>query len=85
MSVLLTIAFIASVAMWATTVYGRLVRLRAHVTQAWKLLEADQTNTATQDVYNTRVTAYNSALEAFPAYLLAPLTGLAPARRFTAQ
>ena len=82
MSVIITIAFIAIVAMWATIVYGRLVRLRAQVTQAWKLLEVDQTKTAAQNVYNTRVTAYNDALDAFPASLIAPLTGLKPARRF---
>ncbi len=82
MSVLVTVAFIVIVAMWATAVYSRLVRLRALVTKAWKLLESDQAKVAAQNVYNAHVETYNAALDLFPAYLLAPLTGLKPARRF---
>ena len=82
MSVIATVAFIVIVAMWATAVYSRLVRLRALVTNAWKLLEADQAKAAAQNVYNAHVDKYNAALDAFPAYLIAPLTGLNPARRF---
>ena len=82
MNVLITIAFIAIVAMGALAVHTRLVRLRTQVTRAWKLLEADQTKTAAQNVYNAHVASYNAALDTFPAYLIAPLTGLRPARRF---
>ena len=82
MSVIATVAFIVIVAMWATAVYSRLVRLRALVTTAWKFLEADQTKAPAQNVYNAHVDKYNAALDAFPAYLIAPLTGLKPARRF---
>ena len=82
MSVIATVALIVIVAMWATAVYSRLVRLRALVTRAWKLLEADQAKAAAQNVYNAHVDKYNAALDAFPAYLIAPLTGLKPARRF---
>ena len=82
MNVIATVAFIVIVAMWATAVYSRLVRLRALVTKAWKLLEADQAKAAAQSVYNAHVDKYNAALSAFPAYVIAPLTGLRPARRF---
>ena len=82
MSVIATAAFIVIVAMWVTAVYSRLVRLRALVTKAWKLLEADQAKAAAQNVYNAHVEKYNAALDAFPAYLIAPMAGLAPARRF---
>lgn len=82
MNVLFTIGFIAAVAMWTLAVYRRLVRLRTSVTQAWKLLQADQAKVAAQHVYNTHVDQYNAALESFPASLIAPLTGLKPARRF---
>jgi hypothetical protein len=81
-SVLVTVAFIVIVAMWAITIYSRLVRLRTLVTNAWKLLAVDQTKVAAQNVYNAHVDKYNTALEAFPAYLIAPLSGLSPARRF---
>ena len=50
--------------------------------KAWKLLEADQTKVAAQTVYNAHVDKYNGALGAFPAYLIAPVSGLKPARRF---
>ena len=82
MNVLITVAFIAAMAMWAIAVYSRLVRLRALVTKAWKLLAADQAKVAAQNVYNAHVDKYNGALDAFPAYLIAPLSGLKPARRF---
>lgn len=49
---------------------------------AWKRLEADQSNAAIKSVYNNHVASYNAALESFPAYLVAPLAGLQPARHF---
>lgn len=82
MQVLLTIVLIAAAAAWAAAVYRRLVYLRAQVTLAWKKLEADQSNEAVKTVYNKHVTLYNDALESFPAYLIAPLSGLKPANHF---
>ena len=82
MNVLFTVAVIAAVAAWALIVYRRLAALRTQVALAWKRLEADQANEAIKTVYNKHVTSYNNALEAFPAYLVAPLAGLKPARRF---
>ena len=82
MNVIVTIVFIAGVAMWAAAVYTRLARLRRQVTEAWKLLQADQTKTAAQNVYNARVRSYNDALDKFPAYLIAPLAGLKPANPY---
>jgi hypothetical protein len=81
-SVLFTLAVLAAAGAWAQTVYRRLVALREQVTLAWKRLEADQSNEAVKTVYNKHVALYNSALEAFPAYLIAPMTGLKKARPF---
>ena len=67
MNVLVTIVLIAGVAMWAAAVYARLVRLRQQVADAWKLLQADQSKTAAQNVYNARVQSYNAALDKFNA------------------
>ena len=82
MNVLFTVAVLAAVAAWALTVYRRLAALRHQVKLAWKRLEVEQTNEAIKTVYNKHVTIYNNALEAFPAYLIAPLAGLKPARPF---
>ena len=73
---------LGAAAMWALAVYRRLVGMREQVKLAWKRLEADQANEAIKTVYNKHVTLYNQALEAFPAYLIAPLAGLTPARHF---
>ncbi len=82
MQVLLTIVLIAGAGAWALTVYRRLLALREQVRLAWKRLEPDQSNDAIKSVYNKHVTLYNTALESFPAYLIAPLTGLKPANHF---
>ena len=63
-------------------VYRRLVQLREQVKLAWRRLEADQSNDAIKTVYNKHVASYNAALEAFPANLIAPVSGLKPARRY---
>jgi hypothetical protein len=81
-NVIITVVFIAAVAMWAAAVYARLTRLRQQVADAWKLLQADQTKTAAQNVYNARVHAYNAALDTFPAYFIAPLAGFKPANQY---
>lgn len=85
MQVLLTVGLIVVFAAWGTAVYSRLVRLRALVKDAWKLLDADQTKVAAQHVYNAHVEQYNAALDKFPAYWIAPLTGLKPARVFKSE
>jgi hypothetical protein len=81
-SVLFTLGILAAAAAWALAVYRRLLALRAQVKLAWKRLEAEQSNEAVKNVYNKHVKMYNDALESFPAYLIAPLAGLKPARPF---
>ena len=82
MSVLFTLAVLAVAVpgLWRLIVVS--LRLREQVKLAWKKLEADQSNEAIKSVYNKHVTMYNDALESFPAYLIAPLAGLKPARPF---
>jgi hypothetical protein len=63
-------------------VYRRLLALREQVKLAWKRLDADQSSEAVKTVYNKHVAIYNDALASFPAYLIAPLVGLKPARPF---
>ena len=82
MSVLVTVVAIAAAATWLLAVYRRLVQLREQVKLAWRRLEADQSNDAIKTVYNKHVASYNAALEAFPANLIAPVSGLKPARRY---
>jgi len=80
--VLLTIVLIAAAAAWVLAVQRKLTQMRDQVKAAWKLLEADQSNAAVKAVYNKHVASYNAALDSFPAYLVAPLVGLKPARPF---
>ena len=82
MNVLVTVVVLAAAGMWALAVYRRLAVLRSQVKLAWQRLEADLSNEAIKNVYNKHVTNYNEALEAFPAYLIAPLAGLKPARHY---
>ena len=82
MQVLLTIILLAAAAAWVIAVQQRLERLRRDVKAAWKILEANQANDAARVVYNKHVAAYNTALEAFPANIVAPLIGIKPARPF---
>ena len=83
MSVLFTLAVLADRRCVGSG--GRIsasLALREQVKLAWKTLEADQSNEAIKSVYNKHVTLYNDALESFPAYLIAPMAGLKPARPF---
>ena len=82
MNVLVTVVLLGAAGMWALAVYRRLAGLREQVKLAWEKLEADQSNAAIKSVYNKHVSRYNQALESFPAYLIAPLAGLKPARHF---
>ena len=82
MSVLFTLVVLAAVGMWGLAVFRRLARQRDQIKVVWKRLEAEQENEAIRTVYNNHVTSYNAALESFPAYLIAPLAGLKPARHF---
>ena len=82
MNVLFTLVVFAAAGAWALIVVRRLAALREQVKLAWQRLETDQSNAAVRSVYNKHVALYNDALGAFPAYLIAPLTGLKPARSF---
>jgi hypothetical protein len=80
--VALTVGLIGVLAGWAFTVIRRLGLMREEVKLAWQRLEADRDNEAVKNVYNKHVSAYNSALEGFPANIIAPLAGMKPARHF---
>jgi hypothetical protein len=80
--VILTIILIGIAAAWLVAVQQRLHKLRSDVKAAWKILEPDQSNEAVRTVYNKHVAAYNSALEVFPANVLAPIIGFKQARPF---
>ena len=82
MNVVFTIVVVAAIAVWALAVYNRLLRLRERVKEAWRHLEADQTNESAKVVYNRSVDAYNRTLEGFPANLVAMTAGFNPAQRF---
>ena len=82
MNVLFTLAVLAVAGAWAVMVYRRLLSLRTQVKLAWSRLEADRTNEAVKTVYNKHVTTYNTALEGFPANIVAMLASLKPARHF---
>ena len=82
MNVLFTVGVVAAVLLWAFAVLRWLDRLREEVKLVWKKLEGDQSNDAIKSVYNKHVAKYNDALDSFPAYLIAPLAGYKPAKRF---
>ena len=82
MNVLFTIGVIAAVLLWTFAVVRRLDRMRQEVKLAWQKLESDQSNEAIKTVYNKHVAQYNAALDAFPAYLVGPIAGFKPAKRF---
>ena len=82
MNVVVTIVAFAAIAVWAFAVYNRLLRLRDRVKEAWRHLEADQANESAKTVYNRCVQAYNTALDGFPANMIAMAAGFKPARSF---
>ena len=82
MNVVFTIVVFAAVAVWAFAVYSRLLRLRDRVKEAWRHLEADRANESAKTVYNRSVEMYNTALDGFPASLIALAAGFKPAQRF---
>jgi hypothetical protein len=81
-NVVVTIVVFAAIAVWAFAVYNRLLRLRDRVKEAWRHLEADQANESAKTVYNRCVQAYNTALDGFPANMIAMAAGFKPARSF---
>jgi len=81
-NVLFTIGVIAAVLLWTFAVVRRLDRMRQEVKLAWQKLESDQSNEVIKTVYNKHVAQYNAALDAFPAYLVGPIAGFKPAKRF---
>ena len=89
MSVIFTLFVLAVGAFWGMVVLTRLGRLRGLVTRAWKLLDAQlkeggeaATTESTKKVYNEAVAAYNSALQAFPANIIAGMAGFHAAKPF---
>ena len=68
--------------MWAFAVYSKLLRLRDRVKDAWRHLENDQANESAKTVYNRCVQQYNTALDGFPANVIAMAAGFKPARAF---
>ena len=82
MNVFFTIVVLGVAALWIMTVLRRLARLRDEIKMVWQRLQADQSNEAVKVVYNKHVVKYNDALDSFPAYLVGPLFGFKPARRF---
>ena len=86
---LFTLVVLAVGALWGVAVYTRLIRLRGRVNDAWKLLDAQlkeggeaATTEAARKVYNDAVVAYNTALQAFPANIIAGMSGFHAARPF---
>ena len=82
MNVAFTIVVFAGVAVWGFAIYNRLLRLRDRVKEAWRLLEADQSNDSAKAVYNRAVKTYNDALEGFPANVVGFAAGFKPAKHF---
>ena len=82
MNVVFTLVVFAAVAVWAFAVYNRLLRLRDRVKEAWRHLEADRANESARTVYNRSVETYNTALDGFPANVIAMAAGFKPAQRF---
>jgi hypothetical protein len=89
LNVLFTLVVLAVAGLWGVAVYARLVRLRGRVNEAWKLLDTHlkaggeaATAEAARKVYNDAVVSYNSALQAFPANLIAGISGYHSARPF---
>lgn len=89
MSVLVTLVVLGAAAMWGIAVYTRLINLRGRVTGAWKLLDAQlkgggepATADAARRVYNDAVIKYNEALQAFPANIIAGLSGFHAAKTY---
>ena len=89
MSVLFTLVVLAVAGLWGAAVYTRLISLRGRVTTAWKLLDAKlkeggepATADAARRVYNDAVIKYNEALQAFPANIIAGVSGFHAAKPF---
>jgi hypothetical protein len=89
LNVLFTLVVLAVAGLWGVAVYTRLINLRGRVTGAWKLLDAQlkgggepATAEAARRVYNDAVVKYNEALQAFPANIIAGLSGFHTAKPF---
>ena len=89
MNVIFTLVVLAVAGLWGAAVYSRLIRLRGRVNDAWKRLDAQLEgrqrsgdDEAARKVYNDAVVAYNAALQAFPANIIAGMSGFHAARPF---
>lgn len=85
MNVLFTIVVLGAAAMWGLASYTRLVRLRAAVMAEFKRLEASAQTDADGKRYNDLAQTYNTALEAFPANIVAAMAGFRPAQMFVSS
>ena len=89
MSVLFTLVVLGVAALWGIAVYTRLISLRGRVAGAWKLLDTQlksggerSTTDPARRVYNEAVSKYNEALQAFPANIIAGLSGFHAAKTY---
>ena len=82
MNVLFTIVVLVAAGMWGLAAYSRLVRLRVLIRAEFKRLEATEQTEADGKRYNVVAEQYNSALEAFPANIIASIAGFRPAQMF---
>ncbi len=82
MNVVFTVVVFAGLAVWGFAIYNRLLRLRDRVKEAWRLLEANQSNDSAKAVYNRAVKTYNDALVGFPANVVGIAAGFKPAKHF---
>jgi len=89
LNVIFTLVVLGVAGLWGAAVYSRLIRLRGRVNEAWKRLDAHlkgggepATTEAARKVYNDAVAAYNTALQAFPANIIAGMSGFHAAKRF---
>lgn len=87
MNVLLTIAVLIGVGLWALAGYNRLFRLRRQILSEWQQLaareKAGQSTDGTR--YNELASAYNLALGVFPQNIIAGLAGFRPAQKFVSS
>jgi len=76
-NVVITVLIVVFVALWGGSVYGRLVRLRTQVKNAWTKKDAA--------AYARLAAVYNGALAAFPGNIVGGMAGFKPAKPFESQ
>jgi hypothetical protein len=76
-NVVITLLIVVFVALWGGAVYGRLVRLRTRVKDAWAKKDRES--------YSRLAATYNASLAAFPGNLVGGLAGFKSAKPFESQ